>query len=403
MGDNNSIRILTINSGSSSLKFALYDMGEIESLVLSGSIDKLDSLTGLFHVENADAKTLTKGHVKPMSHKTAVRKLIEWLNSNAYDKDLNAVGHRVVHGGGKFKRPQLVSPELTAYLTQIAPFAPNHLPQEIKVIKAISKVYPSLKQAACFDTAFHRDMPDLAQTFALPGFLKEEGIIRYGFHGLSYEYIMSKLENVAGPETANGRVIIAHLGSGASMAAVKGGKCIDTTMGFTPTGGLMMSTRCGDLDPGVIIYLLGRKGFRPSIINDLVNRRSGLLGVSGTSPDMEELLKKETENPQAAEAVDLFCYQAKKFLGALAAVLSGLDTLVFTAGIGEKAPSVRRRICKDMSCLGIRLDPDSNESNAPVISRKNSPVTVRVMKTNEELMIARQTYNLINKRGGLSQ
>jgi len=321
MANKHFTRILTINRGSSSLKFALYDMGEAERLVLSGGMDKLDLPTGFFHVKDTDGNILFKGPLRLEHHADVIKTLLKWLKDYAPGKGLNAVGHRVVHGGGKFNRPQLVTPELTASLTKITPFAPNHLPQEIKVIKAVGKAYPSLKQVACFDTAFHRDMPELAQLFALPRFLKDEGIIRYGFHGLSYEYIMNKLGNEAGPEIANGRVIIAHLGSGAGMAAIKDGKCLDTTMGFTPTGGLMMSTRCGDLDPGIILYLLRQKGCCPSIVNDMVNHQSGLLGVSGTSPDMEALLKKEVENPQAAEAVALFCYQAKKFLGALTAVL----------------------------------------------------------------------------------
>jgi acetate kinase len=251
---------------------------------------------------------------------------------------------------------------------------------------------------ACFDTAFHRHMPHIAQIYALPRHFWHEGVLRYGFHGLSYEYIMQELMREAGPEVASGRVVIAHLGNGASMAAVLGGKSVDTTMGLTPTGGLVMSTRSGDLDPGVILYLLEEKRMRPSTLNDLLNQHAGLLGVSGTTSDMEDLLSQEAKNPHAAVAVDLFCYQAKKYLGALAAVLGGLDTLIFTGGIGENAAPVRWRICQDTEFLGIRLDASRNDANAPIISRSDSPASVRVMRTDEELMIARHTYTLASRQ-----
>jgi acetate kinase len=283
-------------------------------------------------------------------------------------------------------------------LEEMVPLAPDHLPQELRAIQAVKQSFPDLRQVACFDTAFHRRMPRVAQVYALPRSLADEGIIRYGFHGLSYEYIMRELRDKAGARVANGRVIIAHLGNGASMAAVHHGKGVDTTMGFTPTAGLVMSTRSGDLDPGIILYLLRERGLDASMVNDLVNERSGLLGVSGVSADMEDLLKEEATNPQAAEAVALFCYQAKKFLGALSAVLGGLDTLIFTGGIGENAPPVRERICEGTEFIGIQLDPSRNRANASIISRDDSPTTVRVMKTDEELMIARHTADLVRGR-----
>lgn len=400
MADEHFIRILTINRGSSSLKFALYDMGESETLVLFGNMDKLDLPTVFFHIKDGAGKILVKETLELLHHDNAVSTFLERFKSYVPDKDLDAVGHRVVHGGTKFIQPHLVTPKLISSLKEIIPFDPNHLPQEIEAIKAVNKVYPTLKQVACFDTAFHRSMPDVAQIFAIPRFLRSEGVIRYGFHGLSYEFIMNELENEAGPEVANSKVIIAHLGNGASMTAVKGGKSVDTTMGFTPASGLMMSTRAGDLDPGVIIYLMKRKSLSPSAVNNMVNKQSGLLGVSETSSHMEELLAKEEENPHAAEAVNLFCYQAKKFLGALVAALGGIDTLIFTAGIGENAPSIRWRICEDMRYLGINLDLSRNNINNPVISSEDSPVTVRVMKTNEQLMIARHTRNLIQSKKG---
>jgi acetate kinase len=254
-------------------------------------------------------------------------------------------------------------------------------------------------QIACFDTAFHRSMPEVAQLYALPEEVRRQGVLRYGFHGLSYEYILSELNRVAGAGIADSRVIIAHLGNGASMGAFRNGKSIDTTMGFTPAGGLVMSTRSGDLDPGVLVYLLREKGLDASALNRIVNKQAGLLGASGTSSSMKELLDNERLDPRAAAAVDLFCYQARKFVGALSAVLGGLDVLIFTGGIGENAPSIRERICKDLEFLGIGVDRDRNLKNSPIISRDLSTVAIRVMKTNEELMIARHTYALIMQGG----
>ena len=394
MGDGQFLRILTINSGSSSLKVAMYHMGRSETLVLSGSIERIGLRASLFHIQDAGGETLIQDHLDLPDHDAALNMLFEWLQGHAPGQDLDAVGHRVVHGGAQYNQPHLITPELVATLRELVPLAPDHLPHELKAIEAVSRSYPALKQVACFDTAFHRHMPQIAQIYALPRHFWHEGVMRYGFHGLSYEYIIQELRREAGPEVASGRVVIAHLGNGASMAAVLGGKGVDTTMGLTPTGGLVMSTRSGDLDPGVILYLLEEKGMRPSTLNDLLNQHAGLLGVSGTTSDMKDLLRQEAKNPHAAAAVDLFCYQAKKYLGALAAVLGGLDTLIFTGGIGENAPPVRWRICQDMEFLGIRLDPSRNDANAPIISLSDSPTSVRVMKTDEELMIARHTYAL---------
>jgi acetate kinase len=391
-------RILTINSGSSSLKLALYYMtGPSETLVLSGIIERIGLRAGLFRVNDVNGGTLVHQHLDLPDHDTALRVLFEWLANYAPGQDLCAVGHRVVHGGPKYSQPHLITSELMAALNELIPLAPEHLPHELNAIQAVSRMYPSLTQVACFDTAFHRHMPDLAQMYALPRHLMHEGVMRYGFHGLSYEYILQELRSAAGLETADGRVIVAHLGNGASMAAVRCGKSVDTTMGFTPTGGLVMSTRSGDLDPGVVLFLLEEKGMRPHAVNDMLNQQAGLLAVSGLSSDMKDLLSNAGENPHASEAVDLFCYQAKKYLGALAAVLGGLDTLIFTGGIGENAPAVRRCISCDMEFLGIHLDASRNDANAPVISDDGSPVTVRVMKTNEELMMARHTRNLIRQ------
>jgi acetate kinase len=398
MGDGQFLRILTINSGSSSLKVAMYHMGRSETLVLSGSIERIGLRASLFHIQDADGETLIQDHLDLPDHDAALKTLFQWLQEHAPGQDLDAVGHRVVHGGAQYNQPHLITPELVATLRELVPLAPDHLPHELKAIEAVSRSYPALKQVACFDTAFHRPMPQVAQIYALPRHFWHEGVMRYGFHGLSYEYIMQELRREAGPEVASGRVVIAHLGNGASMAAVLGGKSVDTTMGLTPTGGLVMSTRSGDLDPGVILYLLEEKGMRPSTLNDLLNQHAGLLGVSGTTSDMKDLLSQEAQNSHAADAVDLFCYQAKKYLGALAATLGGLDTLIFTGGIGENAAPVRWRICQDMEFLGIRLDASRNDANAPIISRSDSPASVRVMRTDEELMIARHTFTLASRQ-----
>jgi acetate kinase len=391
----NTYRILTINSGSSSVKISLYEMGEAENLVLSGSMKRIGLRAGLFQIKDTSGKLLIDDHTDLPDHETALKKLFAWLEGHEPGQSLDAVGHRVVHGGPKHNKPQRITPALVTELKELVQLAPDHLPHEIKAIQATTRSYPDLTQVACFDTAFHRHMPDLAQIYALPRHYHHEGLVRYGFHGLSYEYILQELRKEGGEEVVNGRVIIAHLGNGASMAAVRYGKSLDTTMGFTPAGGLVMSTRSGDLDPGVVIYLMEEKGMHASALNELVNQHAGLLGVSGISSDMKDLLDKEEEEVHARQAVDLFCYQASKHLGALAAVLGGLDTLVFTAGIGENSPAVRQRICQNLSFLGIHLDEQRNAANEAIISREDGPVVVRVMRTDEDLMIARHTYSLI--------
>jgi acetate kinase len=338
-------RILTINSGSSSIKFSLYQMRRTEGKTLTGQIERIGQSGGFFYAKGIDGKSLIEQHLDLLDHSVALKVLLEWLKGNALGQDLDAVGHRVVHGGSKYTYPQLITQELLTELRRLSPFAPEHLPRELDAIGAVRRFYPTVKQVACFDTAFHRSMPQVAQIYSLPRYLWDEGVLRYGFHGLSYEYIVGELAQKMGSDVANGRIIIAHLGHGSSMAAVHNEKGIDTTMGFTPTGGLVMSTRSGDLDPGVILYLLEEKGLTISQVKEIVNRKAGLLGVSGTSSDMKDLLEQENEDPRANLAIELFCYQAKKFLGALVAILGGLDTLVFTGGIGENAPAVRWRIC----------------------------------------------------------
>ena len=397
------INVLAINSGSSSLKYALYNIGRDEKLILSGAINGISSRTGRFYINDGNNNVLINESLRISNHEIAVVKLLRWLKKNDYLNNLDAVGHRVVHGGPRYFQPLPVSSNLLEKLHDLISISPDHLPQELKVIKTIDQYHPDIKQVVCFDTTFHRNMPELAQLYALPRTLKDEGLIRYGFHGLSYEYVLEELKKRIGNDAANGRIVVAHLGSGASMAAINRGKGIETTMGFTPTGGLMMSTRSGDLDPGVILYLLRQKNLSLVEVTEMVNKNAGLLGVSKISGDMKELLEMK-KNPDAVEAVNMFCYQAKKFLGSLIAVLGGLDSLVFTGGIGENSPPIRKRICENMEFFGIHLNADRNKENAAVISDDNSTVTVRVIKTNEQIMVARHTRDCLmkNKRKGTS-
>ncbi len=304
---------------------------------------------------------------------------------------VEAVGHRVVHGGPHYATPQRVTPKLMVELRRLETFDPEHLPAEIALIDSFTSFYPSIPQVACFDTAFHSHMPRVAQLLSVPRRLEAAGVRRYGFHGLSYSYLMEELGRLVGPEVAGGRVILAHLGNGASMAAVHLGQSIDTTMGLTPTAGLPMSTRSGDLDPGLGWFLARTQGTTPEQFFEMVNRESGLLGISETSADMRDLLAKEANDPRAAEAVEFFCYQARKWIGAYTAALGGLDALVFSGGIGENAAEVRARICRDLSYLGIRIDPIRNATDGRVISSDTGPVSVFVIPTDEEVMIAKFT------------
>jgi acetate kinase len=391
-------RLLTINTGSSSLKAALYAMGPAATRGHTFLAERIGRAGGRVRVTDADGAAVLDQPGDLPDHAAALQALLAWLRRQQLDTAVAAVGHRIVHGGDRYREPQLITDEVVAALQSLVAIDPDHLPQALGAMQAIRQAYPAIPQVACFDTAFHRHMPRVAQLYALPRRFWDAGVRRYGFHGLSYEFILNALraEDAA---AANGRVIIAHLGNGASMVALRGGIGVDTTMGFTPTGGLMMGTRPGDLDPGVLLYLLQTQGMPAADVNELVNKRSGLLGVSERSSDMHDLLDQESIDPRAAAAIDLFCYQARKFLGALAAVLGGLETLIFTGGIGEQAAPIRQRICTSMDFLGIQLDTHRNAAHAPVISRDGSPVTVRVMATDEERIIARHTYQLISRRG----
>ncbi|OGX81910.1 acetate/propionate family kinase, partial [Hymenobacter coccineus] len=314
--------------------------------------------------------------------------LVDWLAQQPALATVRAVGHRVVFGGAAHQAPEVVTPALLADLRQLIAYDPDHLPAEIALIEAFAARYPRLRQVACFDTAFHQHMPRVAQQLPLPRRFEARGLRRYGFHGLSYSYLLEELARQAGPAAAQGRVILAHLGSGASLAAVRGGQSQDTSMGFTPAAGLVMGTRPGDLDPGVAAYFMQQERLTASQLNNLINHESGLLGVSETSADMQDLLAAQATDARAAEAVELFCYQARKWVGAYAAVLGGLDTLVFSGGIGAHAAEVRARICAGLEFLGLELDAAHNATHAAVISGAGSRVVVRVIPTDEERLMA---------------
>lgn len=397
MTDFQGSRVLTINSGSSSLKAASYEMGEKEALILAVEIDRVGISGSRMRITDAHGTTSLDQKSDLPDHSAALQAFFTWFEQHDSYQGLDGVGHRIVHGG-HHREPQLITPDLITALEELVPIDPDHLPQAISGIRFVSRSYPALQQVACFDTAFHRQMPRVAQMYALPGHFYDEGLLRYGFHGLSYEYIMQELCTLD-RGLVNGRVIVAHLGNGASMAAIQGGKSIDTTMGFTPTEGLVMGTRSGDIDPGALLFLIEERRMTPQAVNRLINKKSGLLGVSGTSEDMQDLLERESTDPRAAEAVQLFCYRAKKYLGAYAAVLGGLDILVFTGGIGEHAAPIRERVCSGLEFLGIKIDAGRNRANAPVISSDDSRVAVRVVKTDEDLMIARHTVKLIGRGG----
>lgn len=379
--------ILTINGGSSSLKFALFQVGAALCRTLAGRVERIGRPEAALRVRRTDKDEDSSQPVVAPDHEAAVGVAMEWLEAHLGSAAPMAVGHRVVHGGPHYTEPQRLTAELVEELARMSPFDPEHLPAEIQLIEAMRRRYPWLPQVACFDTAFHRDLPPVARLLPIPRRYAAQGVHRYGFHGLSYTFLLEELARLAGP-AARGRVIFAHLGNGASLAAVRDGKPVDTSMGFTPSAGVPMSTRAGDLDPGLVWYLARTEGMTPQQFNAMVQAESGLLGLSETSPDMRDLLAREAEDTRAAEAIALFCYQVKKWVGAFAAALGGLETLVFAGGIGENAPTVRTRICDGLGFLGIALEEERNAVNAAVISALASRVTVRVIPTDEERMIA---------------
>jgi acetate kinase len=384
--------ILTINGGSSSIRFSLY-AGEGRPL-LAGKIDRIGlGGTNLKVEDPSGVEAIALPSSRSSGHDKAVDFLLGWLEQQPLFASVKAVGHRVVHGMQR-SEPERIAPRLLKDLRQITPYAPDHLPREIALIEAFAQRFPKLVQVACFDTAFHRTMPRVAKLLPIPRRYAAQGVERYGFHGLSYAYLIEELGRLD-PAAAKGRVILAHLGNGASLAAVLDGKSIDTSMGFTPTAGLMMSNRTGDIDPGLVQYLARSERMSAARFQKMVNHESGLLGVSEISSDMRDLLSQEGDDVRAAEAVELFCYQAKKWIGSFAAALGGLDTLVFAGGIGENSPQVRERICEGLGFLGIKFSPKRNASGDGVISTGASRTTVRVIPTDEERMIARSVIRTI--------
>jgi acetate kinase len=382
------LEVLCLNGGSSSLKFALFRMGEGEALLARGAVESIGLPEGRFWLQDpAGHKSAQAAHVA--SHRDAAERVFAALEAQSIPSP-GGIGHRIVHGGMRWTKPQQVDQRLMADLRRLIPLAPLHLPSELDVVQAALDHFPAVPQIVCFDTAFHRKLPEIAQRFPLRRNLWDEGIQRYGFHGLSYEYVLGAL----GP-LAEGRTVIAHLGNGASLVAVKDGRPLDTTMGLTPIGGVMMGTRSGDLDPGVLLYLMRERGYDAERLDQVVQREAGLLGVSQISSDMKTLLERRESDARASEAIAMFCYSIRKNVGALAAVLGGLDTLVFTGGIGERSSPVRWEICERLGHLGVVLDAKSNAAHRDTISSAASPCTVRVVVTDEDLMIARHAQALL--------
>jgi acetate kinase len=381
--------VLALNRGSSSLRYALYGRGREGALqpIRTAKFDR---------VPRPDASTAAGGTCRIPEHAESAGKLVQWLEQQVDFGGVAVIGNRVVHGGSQFWQPQPVTAELLDQLTNLCPLSPEHLPASIALMEALQRRHPALQQVACFDTAFHHDLPRVARILPLPREVEAKGVRRYGFHGLSYTYLMEELQRIAGPEAARGRIVLAHLGAGASLTAVREGKSLDTTMGFTPTAGIPMSTRCGDLDPGLLWFFQCTEKMTPDKFHEMINRRSGLLGISQTTADMRDLVAAQASDVRAAEAVELFCYEAKKRIGAFAAVLGGLDTIVFAGGIGENMAEIRGRICAGLEFLGVELESSRNATNAPLISTDNSRVAVRVIHTDEELMIARASCRLMD-------
>lgn len=383
---------LTINGGSSSLRFAVF---ESSRRILSGKIDRIGQPDARFTASAVENLPATDQRAEAPDRKAAVRLLIDHLERTVGMSRVKAIGHRIVHGGNRFHRPERVTPELIEELRRITSYAPNHLPGEIELIEAFRGIDADRVQVVCFDTAFHHDLPRAARILPIPRRYEALGVRRYGFHGLSYSYLMEELARVAGVEAARGRVVLAHLGAGASLAAVHDGRPIDTTMAFTPTAGIVMATRTGDIDPGLVGFLAQTEGMTPEQFYRMTNHDSGLLGVSETSPDFRDLLSREAGDVRAAEAVALFCYRVKQAIGGFAAALGGIDTLIFSGGIGENSAEARSRICTGLEFLGIRIDEHHNRSHASLISMSGHPVHVRVIPTDEEAMIAKAITEVV--------
>lgn len=387
--------ILVINAGSSSVKFSLFESlaGRVLRAITHGEVAGIGTRPRLTVADGAGQKLLDES-CGAADQETAMAAILGWLKEDGGSEgSLAGVGHRVVHGGADFSEPMRIDDRVLARLETLVPLAPLHQPHNIAAIRAIAATAPNVPQVACFDTAFHHDQPVLARQFALPRAVTEQGVRRYGFHGLSYEYIVSRMREIA-PDRTGGRLVVAHLGNGASLCAIANGRSVATTMGLTPLDGLVMGTRCGALDPGAILYLLQHESMNAAAVEHLLYERSGLLGVSGISSDMRTLLA--SRDPAAREAVDLFVYRIGRELGSLVAALGGIDALVFTGGIGENAAEIRARVCRDAAWLGVALDTATNEAGGPRISPPAAGVSAWVVPTDENLMVARHTQRLLD-------
>ncbi len=393
-------RILTLNSGSSSLKFAVFDWQDEAELVYSGNSSGVGTDKAKLTIKDSKKKRILEESLPKVDHAAAFDRIVSWLEEVISLNDIKAVGHRIVHGGTKFLQHAIIDDTMIEELKHLVPFAANHLPPALDTIEHARTRFEHVLHVGCFDTVFHRDMPDVARIFALPYKLFEQGVERFGFHGLSYEYICLQLHRNFNDEAKNAKIVIAHLGNGCSLAAVKSLKGIDTTMGFSPTGGLVMGTRSGDIDPGLVTYLFEQLNYTPSDFANCVDHQSGLLGLSGISSDMQTLL--ESTEIGAARAVDVFCYQARKYIAAMSAALDGLDILVFTGGIGENSAEIRKRICSHLGFLGVKIDERKNGDSEQDISLNDAKTKILVIPTNEEIMIARHTAEIASTKTGVS-
>lgn len=388
--------LLIINGGSSSIKFAIFKQTDQPEKVLSGQIDNIGKTGTSLKTLEANNKVAAAIPLDAVTnYSSSIHYLVKWLENHIDFNEITAIAHRVVHGM-QHTAPAVITEALLASLKQIIPYDPDHLPGEINLMEVFRQHYPNKIHIACFDTAFHQTMPRVARLLPIPRRFENQGIVRYGFHGLSYQYLMLALEKIAGKESANGRVVLAHLGNGASLAAVHQGQSMDTSMSFTPAAGIPMSSRSGDIDPGVAWYIMKSEHLSADQFNHLINHESGLLGMSETSGDMTDLLIQESSDFRACEAISVFCYEVRKKIGAYSAALGGIDTLVFSGGIGENAPIIRQRVCEHLKFLGIELDNEHNQMNSSLISADNGKVAVRVIPTDEEWMLAQIVNGMIS-------
>ena len=388
--------IAAINSGSSTLKFGLFSFMDPLRIILKGKIAGIGTPDCSFAIENEEEHNDVSNPVNIDSVEKAAELLIKWLQHLGGQYQLCGIGHRVVHGGLHYDEPVLIEDKLICELEKIKSLAPLHLPDAIAIINSFKQAFPGISQVACFDTAFHKSLPFEARYYAIPRSLWSDGVVRYGFHGISCEYIYQKLKEGDDPPGSK-KIIIAHLGSGSSITAIKNGHSIETTMGFSPAGGLMMNTRAGDIDPGVLIYLLKEKKMDPDQLDHILNRESGIKAVAENELPVEKLLEKKRNDSKSGQAIFMYCYHARKQIGALAAAMGGLDTIVFTGGIGEHSPEIRKLICSGLEFLGVVLNNELNDHSAATISELSAPVKVHVIATNEEAMIASHVKEYIKQ------